>query len=387
MNNFSVLHSFPVWLPQTQTWMYNQVHQLQQMGVDAHVVCERTQNLDQFQVANIHCLADEPMWTQLWNRGLRFAGARRHLNFLVSVGRNVGAQIVHSHFGNIGWTNIGAAKRLGAKHVVTFYGQDVNKLPLQFPEWRSRYLQLFAETDLVLCEGPHMAECIVALGCPAEKVKVQHLGVALDGIRFRPREWRPGETLRVLIAASFREKKGIPDAVEALSMLYKGIPFELTIIGDAGADASDQLEKQRILDMLNNYGLMGRTRLLGYQPHSVLLAEAYQHHIFLSPSLTASDGDTEGGAPVSLIEMVASGLPVVSTAHCDIPEVIQHGATGLLAAERDVHTLCRHLTWFAENHDRWEAMARAGRLHVEQEFSLSAQCEKLASMYENLLSS
>ena len=55
-----VIHSFPVWLPQTQTWMYNQVKQLQQLGVEAHVVCERIENLDRFAVANIHSLENEP---------------------------------------------------------------------------------------------------------------------------------------------------------------------------------------------------------------------------------------------------------------------------------------------------------------------------------------
>ncbi len=70
---------------------------------------------------------------------------------------------------------------------------------------------------------------------------------------------------------------------------------------------------------------------MGYQPHSTLFAEAYRHHIFLSPSVTASTGDTEGGAPVSLIEMAATGMLIVSTTHCDIPEVIKHGVTGLLA--------------------------------------------------------
>ena len=91
--------------------------------------------------------------------------------------------------------------------------------------------------------------------------------------------------------------------------------------------------------MIEKYNLRSKVRLLGYQPFSVMLEEAYGHHIFLSPSVTASDGDTEGGAPVGIIEMTASGMPVISTTHCDIPEVIQNGVTGLLAEERDVEGL------------------------------------------------
>jgi len=59
MKNITVLHSFPIWLGQTQTWMHSQVSKLQRLGVHAHVVCETTENLDQFYVENIHCLTNE----------------------------------------------------------------------------------------------------------------------------------------------------------------------------------------------------------------------------------------------------------------------------------------------------------------------------------------
>ena len=52
-----------------------------------------------------------------------------------------------------------------------------------------------------------MAECIVQLGCPPDKVKIQHLGVEVDQIVFKPRIWQTGEPLRILIAAAFREKR------------------------------------------------------------------------------------------------------------------------------------------------------------------------------------
>ena len=77
----TVIHSLPRWLPQTQTWVYNQVKQLQQLGVDAHVVCERTENLDQFAVANIHSMENQPLLRQIWERRLRKLGIRHHLNF------------------------------------------------------------------------------------------------------------------------------------------------------------------------------------------------------------------------------------------------------------------------------------------------------------------
>lgn len=381
----TVLHSVPTWLPLTETWIYHQVAELQRQNVDAHVACQRLENPDQFPVSNIHCFSHEARWQQILDLGLRKLGFRRYLQHLVSIGRKIGALIVHSHFGHIGWANIGAVKKLGAKHVVTFYGLDVNQLPTQFPAWRQRYLELFESSDAILCEGPHMARCIIDLGCPAHKVHVQHLGVDISGITFQPRQWHPGDALRVMISASFREKKGIPYAIEALGILQRDYPVDLTIIGDAGSDVKSQFEKQRITDALHSSNLVSKTRLLGYQPMENLLREAYQHHIFLSPSVTASDGDTEGGAPVTLIEMAASGMPIVATRHCDIPEVVRHGITGLLAEERDSKKLACHMKWLVEHPDHWSDMLVAARRLMEHEYDRCMQGSRLTSIYQTLL--
>lgn len=385
MKNITVLHSFPIWLGQTQTWMHSQVAELQSLGVDAHVVCETTENLDQFYVANIHCLTNESPLKQKWDKCLRKLRIRRYLNYLVEIGEKTGATIVHSHFGNIGWANLGAVRKLGAKHVVTFYGLDVNMLPTQFPVWRKRYRQLFNEADLFLCEGSHMANCLILLGCPEHKVKVQHLGVDVARFEFKPRQWQPGDPLKVLIAASFREKKGIPYAIEALGMLCKEIPIELTIIGDAGADEASQQEKIKILHLLESTGLKSSTRLLGYQPHSIMMQEAYAHHIFLQPSVTAANGDTEGGAPVSIIEMLATGMPVVSTTHCDIPEVMGPEALRFLAPERNVEALLACLEAVIQNPLQWDTWSGAGRHRIEVEYHKGQQAERLLAQFKTLV--
>ena len=384
MKKLTVVHAYPNWLPQTQTWMHSQVAELQRLGMDTHVVCESTENLDQFGVANIHCLANESRLKQTWDKGLRKLRIRRHLNYLVEVGEKAGASIVHSHFGNIGWANLGAIRKLGAKHVVTFYGLDVNMLPTQFPVWRKRYRQLFDEADLFLCEGSHMARCLIELGCPEHKIKVQHLGVDVAHFEFKPRQWHPGESLKVLIAASFREKKGIPYAIEALAMLRKEIPIELTIIGDASEDAASQQEKTKMLQLLESTGLKSSTRLLGYQLHSVMIQEAYAHHVFLHPSVTATDGDTEGGAPVSIIEMLATGMPVVSTTHCDIPEVMRPEAVRFLAPERNFDALVDITKALIDNWHELEIPLMNLRTHIEHEYNHKKQGARLVNIYQNI---
>jgi colanic acid/amylovoran biosynthesis glycosyltransferase len=380
------LHSFPIWLPQTQTWMYNQIRYLPK-EVESHIICEITENLGQFWLPNIHSLSAASLWRYYWDLWLKRIGIRNHLGYLVRQAVKYHADLLHSHFGNVGWENLAAAKKASVRHVVTFYGFDVSYLLEMDATWYKRYQTLFKDADRFLCEGPHMANCIEALGCPAKKIIIHHLGVNIGEILFKPRCWCPGGPLRVLIAASFREKKGIPYALEALERLSKEVPLEITLIGDAHPEERSQEEKRKILQKIEHLGLQSRVRRLGYQPYQVFLEEAYKHHVFLSPSITASDGDTEGGAPVSITEMVASGMPVISTFHCDIPEIIQHGVSGLLAEERDVEGLVKHLRWLIEHADSWSQMIEAGRNHVAAEFDARKQGEKLAQIYQELISS
>jgi len=186
------------------------------------------------------------------------------------------------------------------------------------------------------------------------------------------------------MAGSFREKKGFPYAIEALARLRQSVPLEITLIGDQHGEPRTIEEKHKILAAIANGGLRDCTRMPGYQPYRVVMEEARRHHVFLSPSVTASDGDTEGGAPVSLIEMSASGMMIVSTTHCDIPGVILDGKTGLLAPERDVDGLVERLQWIVAHPEQWMEMQRAGRAHIEAEFDARRQGERLGEIYRDL---
>lgn len=380
-----IAHSLPFWLPLTSPWLFNLIRFLP-ADVKNLVICEWTENLDQFPIKNIHSLIGSSHLLRKGYRILRQVSRLPYAMYLESIAKGHKARVVHSHWGDVAWRNLKAVRRIGAKHVVTFYGKDVNHLPHLNPVWLARYSELFNEVDAVLCEGPHMASCIESMGCPADKVHVHHLGVEVEKIKYSPRQWSPGMPLKVLIAASFREKKGIPYAIEAIGTLAKSLSsIEVTVIGDVGRDVRSQTEKNKIMQAIRSNGLEGQVRMLGYQPYERLMEECYGHHIFISSSVTADDGDTEGGAPVTLIDMAASGMPIVSTFHCDIPNVILHGKTGLLAPERDAKKLAEHLQWLVEHPSAWPAMLEAGRDHVSLHFDARAQAVRLGNFYRTLV--
>lgn len=377
-----VAHSFFKWLPLTMTWAYNQLKYMN--GFSPVVLTEKTQNPNQFP------------WNPVYS-----SSSNRYSHFLFRVLRKLNCRsypfiydraikihkpiILHSHFGDRGWLDLPIASKYRLKHIITFYGYDVNRLPQQWPLWKGRYKELFDKGDLFLCEGPYMAKCLLGLGCPEEKVVVQRLGVEVDKIPFMHRKIGDDGLIKILIAGIFREKKGIPYALEAIGILKDKFPnIRVTVIGDSTGQYREEEEKKKILEVIKKYKLEPIIRMLGFQPHGALIEEAYNHHIFLSPSVTASDGDTEGGAPVTIIEMAASGMPVVSTWHCDIPEVVIDKVTGFLAKERDVQELCELLIPLFTNEHLMSKVGMAGNRYTENKFNIMNTVMEMENTYKSI---
>lgn len=380
-----VLHSCWSWLPLTQNWIYSQIRHLPEASIEAHVACQVTENVSQFPWRNLHIAKPRGLVRRGSDFLHRFIGEARK-GHTHDVARDTGCEILHSHFGNHAWHDLAASRALGIPHVATFYGFDVNQLPRSSATWRRRYRELFLEISTVLCEGPHMASCLHDLGCPAHKIRVMPLGIEIGEAQFAPRQWSGKDPLRVLIAAAFREKKGIPYALAALGRLARDVPLQITVVGDAGRDRASLAEKQRIMDGVRRAGLQTVTRMSGFVDHDALRAIAREHDVFVSPSITAADGDTEGGAPVAIIEMMATGMPVVSTWHCDIPFVVGPQGSRFLAAERDADDLERCLRALLAE-PNWDVVTQPSRAHVAAQHDAVRQGEALAQLYRDVVGS
>jgi len=115
-----------------------------------------------------------------------------------------------------------------------------------------------------------------------------------------------------------------------------------------------------------------------------LAGEMEQAHIYVQPSRTAPDGDSEGGAPTALLEAQASGLPVVATRHADIPYVVREHDTALLSGEGDAAGLAANIVTLARDPSRWGPMGRAGRAFVEQHHDIGRLAKDLEVFYATL---
>jgi colanic acid/amylovoran biosynthesis glycosyltransferase len=157
--------------------------------------------------------------------------------------------------------------------------------------------------------------------------------------------------------------------------VYKNI--EMTIIGEGPL-------KNRITRLINVLGLSKEISLPGFIPHKEVYNQMKKSHIFILPSITSSSGAKEG-IPNVLMEAQATGLPVISTYHAGIPELVLDGESGYLVKEGDIPNLANNLINLIENPDLRMEFGKKGRKHVEKQFNLDKQVKKLEEIYGQMI--
>ncbi len=281
--------------------------------------------------------------------------------------------VLHAHFGPAA-NSFRFARGLWKRPlVVTFHGYDFSAVPRT--EGREVYQKLFQDADTVTVNCDYARERVCELGCPPERIQKLHMGVDLNEFDFQEHPRVVGEPVRVLTVTRLVEKKGIEFAIRAVAIAREQHPeIRYDIIGDGPLRASLEklIAELRVSDIVTLHGAAS---------NQAVREKMKQAHIFLLPSVTAQNGDQEG-TPVSLIEAQASGLPVVSTRHSGIPEVVLDNESGFLVAERDVKLLAEKLLLLVQNPRLCGQFGACGRKHVEAQFDVHRLNTELVRIYE-----
>lgn len=288
-------------------------------------------------------------------------------------------KIIHSHFGPVGWWALDLKKTLNLPLITSFYGYDLGDRIRDFRGWPARRLQLFEQGDLFLVEGQYMRERLIQLGCSPEKIRVQRIAIPVEDIPFRLRSEKRNERIRFLFSGRFVEKKGVMDILATINFLIlNGEDVELFLIGDGPLMA-------RAIKFIKKFGLGERIRFLGKLPYQRYLQEMNRADIFIHPSCISSTGDSEGGAPTTILEAQACGLPVISTTHADIPNVVVPGSSAILVGEHQVEELVKVSTELIHHPERWGLMGKAGRKFVEENHDINKEVRNLEAKYDAIL--
>jgi colanic acid/amylovoran biosynthesis glycosyltransferase len=367
-----VAHYTSTYLPITQNWIYRTI--INQQRFSPIFLSRKKQNLSQFPISSHYSLDDLGRSRQVAEIFLfRILG---YFPFFKSTCRYHNAQILHAHFGYHGVKSVGLKRKLGIPMVCSFYGDDAFSRP-HVGQTKKQYRYLFRQADRILVLGPYMRSHLIGLGCNTEKISILHLGIDVDKIRFERRSLLPGAKVRFLVVSSFVEKKGIDIAIKALAKLKNEANFSLDIIGDG------QL-KSKILTLVEQSGLQERITFHGYKPYSYFIELAYRCDVFIQASRTGS-GNSKEGTPMAIVDAMATGMPVVSTRHSDIPEIVRENETGYLAEENSIDSLVECLRMVFSNPEKMEKFSLNGRSWIEKEFNARIQTQKLEECYEQLL--
>ncbi len=287
--------------------------------------------------------------------------------------------VVLCHFGEQG-LRADALRRVGAcgaPIVTVFHGYDVTRFVVE--HGRGVYARLFEGGEQMLAVSEHFRNVLVSLGCPASKVQVHRMGVDLEAIPFLERRLAPGDPARLLSVARLTEKKGIEFALRALaSPRLQGASLHYDVVGDGPLRESlEQLARR--LDVER------RVSFHGGLPREKVDALRKRAHVLLAPSVTAADGDQEG-IPIAIMEAMASGMPVVSTVHTGIPELVADGVTGQLVKERDVDGTAAAIARVLGDHARWPDIGLAARRIVETRYDQRRLYVELAEILGEIAS-
>ena len=300
--------------------------------------------------------------------------SRREARDLASHLRQSRAAVLHVYFGHIGIHLLPFLRKARLPVIVSFHGADAG-VDLKKRSHAARLRRLFDLATLILPRSEAIAQNLIALGCPEEKIRVHRTGIPLDRFPFAQRYVPEDGKWRLFQACRLIPKKGIETTLRGFARFLEHYPgSRLTVAGEGPLAESLQ-------ELAEDLRIAGKVSFPGFVSQTKLRDLLYQSHVFLHPSVTGADGDREG-VPNAILEAMASGLPVVATQHGGIPEAVRHGETGLLTLEHAHAALGEAMLWLASAPDEYAAMsANAGR-SVAANWEIQAQTRLLESLYD-----
>lgn len=294
------------------------------------------------------------------------------------IARRHDVKLIYAHFGTAGMMALPLARLLDVPLLVLFHGYDASR-SLRFSAYRKQLQPLFEYAD-VLAVSRYFADRLIEHGADPDRTGVFHCGVPVDRFVYRERKSirekvSAGETIRYLQVASFADKKGHRYTLEAFRDLFAFHPnSELIFVGDGGL-------RRGCEKLASELGIAGKVRFEGWAAPEQVESFMAEADVFVHHSVTVDNGDQEG-IPTGIMEAMATGLPVVTSLHSGIPELVQEGESGALVPERAVPAyaakLRETLEWGSE-------LGRNARRRVEDEFNIERQSARLGDIYARLI--
>ncbi len=342
------------------------------------VIAQKRENATRYPFEPLHIVARprRHFLRRFWFRQLRdkpWQISDAEVSELLSVLSETRARLLHIYFGHIGVHLLPLIRAWKNPAIVSFHGADVI-VDMNKPAYREATLRMLDAVTLVLVRSESLRQAVIDLGCDPAKIEIQRTGIPVEEFPFRDRDVPKNGEWQLVQAGRLIEKKGLPVTLRAFSTFLKLYPNATLTIAGEGPSLSE-LQK-----FAGELGIADRVSFTGFLSQEQLREIYYRSHIFVHPSQTGRDGNQEG-VPNSMLEAMATGLPVFATEHGGIPEAIENGVSGVLVPEGDDKALARALLNAAQDPGFLSQIARIGAEAVRRNFDRAAQAQRLEDIY------
>jgi|GEM_PF-1245228 len=297
------------------------------------------------------------------NNGALQLSEREILTALSFIDENT--DVVFAQFGTNGAGILNVCKQLKLPLIVHFHGFDISMKTI-IENYKQKYLEMFEYADFVIAVSKYMQNTLINLGCPPEKIIWNPCTANWEYYKIQPRFSK-----KLFVGAGrFVMKKAPHNTILAFKkVLEKHSDAKLILAGDG-----ELLQGCKNLVKENN--IEQSVYLPGVFKPEQLKEWFLDATAFVQHSITASNGDMEG-TPVVVCEASLAGLPVISTFHAGIPDVIIDNETGFLVKENDIDAMAEKMIWVLDNPEKAKEMGAAGKKNISENFNEKKHIEKL----------
>ncbi len=303
-------------------------------------------------------------WQRYVDPSLPKKNSRRVCEFL----KKYAPKAVLAEYGPTGCLLTRVCNKAGVPLYVHFHGYDASRLLSDARQVR-HYRRLFHHARGVIVPSRFLFNNLAKIGCPTDKLHISPYGI--DVRRFKNIERVNNQ--RVVAVGRLVEKKAPHLTIKSFAKIARRFPeAHLDIVGDGPLMG-------RCRSLIEEFGLGERICMHGAQQAAFVTKVLENSSLFVQHSLRAEDGDTEG-LPVSILEAMGAGLPVVATRHAGIPEAVVDDVTGRLVDEHDVDSMSSAMADLLDDPAAAARMGAAGRQRVVSDFSLDLAHNRLRAI-------
>lgn len=281
-----------------------------------------------------------------------------------------GIQHLHAHFATVAaYAARGASALTGVPFSVTCHAKDIYRdgiVPAQFQSLLQR-----AAFVVTVCEANRRWIVSELQGERALDLRVLYNGV--DTNAFHPRHRAPAMLPTLVAIGRLVEKKGFHVLLDALAQLQQdGLRPRCVLVGDGEDRAALASQAARLR--------LGHVEFAGMRNHDEVKAAIHAATLMVLPCIVGQDGNRDA-LPTVLLEALAAGLPVVSTAIGGVEEIVDDGRAGVLVPANDAAALANAVRQLLLDPAAQARLAAAGRTRAEQQFDLARNTATLRSWY------